>query len=621
MARILRTFLVVCIVFTAATASAKAKINDVYVIHLIIDGTNYNTMMKAVVDGKVHTLERTFFNEGAVFTKAISTFPSTSTSAYQSFITGLLPGHAGIPHLQRFDRQKLKFIDYLSLGGHNKINGDLINLDALQDPALADLDVPTTIFELLEGYPTLALYTSIRKGASIKKPAHVPLRAAWEAFVTGDIPMVDVLAFYELEHLYGGPVERIPRYALVGLYSSDISGHKYGAASAEVDDILVQFDYFLHDFLELLEKQGIRDKTYIIVSADHGMHDTGNLFRFREKAIDLGLAVKPKNPRIKDYNIAIADRGVSSTHVYTRRSDSSFAPLERADELRSFPLKNGKEVDLIDFVLSLEPTELLIVRDGERRVMVYDRDGNSSRISCYRLNGGEWCSYAVNEGANEGIDPLHFSRPATKALLDGRPHSSQAWKHATADEYYTDAVIQLGTIFQDGRAGDLFIVPKNSWGFRSVKKATHGSLIEADMHMPMFIAGPGVPRGTFAQIRTVDVFPLLLEWFGIAAPAGERDGVDPFAPYRGEDADWQALASLEAGLDVRVRSRSKLARLARQELERRKLLKRRIEEYIASLEELRHGEYLADHLAIARRIAEVTSNRILAMDGIARKLK
>lgn len=616
MVRVLRIFLVIGIFFLPSLVHAKAKINDVYAIHLIIDGTNYNTMMKAVVDGKMPALERAFFNQGAVFTKAISTFPSTSTSAYQSFITGLLPGHSGIPHLQRFDRQKLKIIDYLSLGGHGKINGDLLNLNALQDPAVADLDPPTTIFELLEGYPTLALYTSIRKGASIKRPEHVPLRAAWEAFVTGDVPMVDVLAFHELMKLYGGPVERIPRYALVGLYSSDISGHKYGTASPEVDDILIQFDYFLHDFLELLESQGIRDKTYIIISADHGMHDTGNLFRFREKAIDFGFAVKPKNPRIKDYNLYVADRGVSSTHVYTRRPDSSFSPLDRADELKRFPLKKGGAADLIDFILSLEPTELIIVRDGERRVAVYDRDGNASRISCYRLNADEWCSYSVTEG----VDPLHFSNPATKKLMDGRPHSSQEWKHASADEYYTDGVVQLGTLFQDGRAGDLFIVPKNSWGFRSVKKATHGSLIEADMHIPLFIAGPGVPRGTFATMRTVDVFPLLLKWFGLATPDGPRDGVDPFAPYRGEDADWQALATLEAGFKVHGRSRSKLLRLAHRELERRRILKRRIDEYIAALEEQR-GAYVADHLAIARRVAKLTANRARAMNEIIRTLQ
>jgi hypothetical protein len=631
----------------AVEVVTAAPIKDVYTIHLILDGTNYNTMRRVIAEGKMPNLKNEIIDKGATFTHAISTFPSTSTSAYQSFLTGLLPGHAGIPHLQRFDRQKKRVVDYLTVGGHDEINGDLINLNALQNPGSANLDNTATIFELLNGYPTLALYSSVRRGASMKEPKKAPLRALWSAYISGRVENVDKLAFRELMKIYGRSIEEVPRYSLVGLYSADITGHYNGTDSLEVEEMLIQFDNFLSDFLYLLEEQGIRQKTYFIISADHGMHDTGKLFEFRQALIDRGFDVKPKNPKEKQYDLYAADRGISSTHVYTRRPDGSFAPLEDADELRNFPLKDGGKLDLIDFILSLEPAELVMVRDGERSVKVYDDEGRSSRIECLLLNATEWCSYTI---LGRG-DPLKLSSKKSRKLLDGRHHSETEWMHATADEYYTDAVIQLGTLFQDGRAGDLFIVPKQSWGLRKVKAATHGSLIKDDMRMPMFMAGPTVPRGTFGAMRIVDVYPLLLKWFGLYVPSANFDGRDPFAGYRPEDSRWRTLAALEKVFSqhppllkmidvngfmakevrplIKRSNRKALLKLAETEEHNRSMLHRRIREYIEELEqqlstkkapEVAPKAYVKDHLAIARRVEKVTKKRKRVMSDIIEAL-
>lgn len=624
---------IVLALIAAARSSPAQEINDVYVIHFILDGTNYNAMLRAVSEGKMPTVHQLFFKKGAVFTQAISTFPSTSTCAYQSFISGLLPGHAGIPHLQRFDRQKEKFIDYLSASGHSKINGDLINLNALQNPNVVNLDIPTTIFELLEDHPTMSLYTSIRRGATIALPQRIPLHALWSTYVTEQINNVDSLAYEKIMEIYDQSLPRIPRYALVGLYSSDISGHFFGAHSDEVQEILVQFDFFMRDFLQLLNEKGIGEKTYFIISADHGMHNTENLFRFKEAVGEVGFKVKTKNPRQGDYNLVAADRGVSSTHVYTRRQDNSFKPLMDADELRHFPSKDGRHINLLDFILSLEPTELIAVRDGESSVVIYDRNRNSSRIDCFLINSDQWCSYRVEKGA----DPLRFKSSRARDLTDGQPHSSQEWKHATSDEYYTDAVIQLGTLFQDGRGGDLFIIPKNEWGFRKIKHATHGSLIADDMHIPLFISGPTVPQGMFRAMRTVDIFPLLLEWFGLHVPQANHDGVNPFKDDEPKNRNWQSLARLEQLITesnihiskLALRKNKYLLRLAREEAERREILHQGLKRYIDDLRRQLDDEdapkvapkaYIEDHLAIAERIEKLTARRKKVMQRIVRLL-
>lgn len=603
-------------------------INDVYVIHLIVDGANYETMQRAIRTGKLPTLKETFIDKGAQFTSAISTFPSTSTSAYQSFITGLLPGHAGIPHLQRFDRQREEFIDYLSAKGYLKLNDDFINLKALQNPVTANLDATNTIFELLHGYPTLALYTTARRGAAESVPKRIPVRGLWAAGVSYDFLRIDQLAFNKLFKRYGGKLQNVPRYSLVGLYSVDVAGHYHGADSDAVRTALEQFDYFLRDFLALLERQGIHDKTYIIVSADHGMHNTGNVFRFRDALIEKNIAVKPRNPQKKNYNVVPADRGISSTHIYTRRQDGSFAPLDNVLELASLSMPDGTSVDLIELIRDMEPTQLIAARDGDNRVMVMSANGGVSTIICSRLNAEDWCSYDVMTAP----DPLEIKTPRAKRLMDGKPHSSQEWKHATADEYYTDAIIQLGTLFKDGRGGDLFVIPKNAWGFRVLKAATHGSLIRDDMHIPMFIAGPGVPHGSYGAMRTVDLYPLMLEWFGFDVPTANYDGVNPFEKYRGENKLWQRLAAIEQNCSAKncVRRHTKHRRaalkpLAKIELKDRTLLLARLRNYIAALEaqkadkrapQVALPDYVDDHLAIAKRVEKLTERRKEKMQRI-----
>jgi hypothetical protein len=605
------------------------EIRDVYVIHFIIDGTNLKTFNRALAQGRLPTIHKHFVERGARFERATSNFPSTSSTVYQSFVTGLLPGHAGIPHLERFDRQRLKAVDYLSAGSYEMLDTDLINLRALINPEQVELEPPTTIFELLRGHPTAAIYTSFRRGATIKDPKKAPFHGLWSAYVSQNEEHVDVLPLRETMQLFKGLLEKIPRYSLVGLYAADVLGHRYGPYSQEVVDALIQFDLFLRDFFDLLNRRGLADKTYIIISADHGMHTTGRLFKFRKALEEKGVFVKPKNPRIKDYTLFAATRGVASSHLYVRH-DGGFEPLTDPDVLRRHPTRNGRHIDLIEFILGLDATNLLIVRAGERRARIYNREGKSADVSCYTLNFEDYCSYRFDRQRG---DPLGYAKnPSLRRLLDGRPHSTLAWREATAAEQYPDAVIQLSQIFHDGRGGDAFISTHGRYGFQKVKAGNHGGATEEDMRVPLLIAGPTVPRGTFGVIRPADVYPLLLKWFGLSVPEGNHEGVNPFDRFEGEKPRWQKLASLEQVVDER-RSRHKtidfpqfvrkeiypitraaqfpgILRLARDELKRRSKLTVRLGSLLAALRaqqvdrkapKVVGKRYLEDHIDIVER--------------------
>ncbi|MFH0799086.1 MAG: alkaline phosphatase family protein [Pseudomonadota bacterium] len=547
-----RRTLFVAVVFAAfcclSLRAQAAEIRDVYVIHFILDGTNLKAFDRALNEGKLPTVKNQFIDGGASFTHALSSFPSTSTTVYQSYATGLLPGNSGIPHLERFDRQKEKVIGYLTVGGHAKVNSDLINLRALTNPDVAEIDPPTAIFELLKGHPTAAIYSSFQRGATYASPKSAPIGALWATYVTGNIEHVNILAMKKVMTLFKGREENIPRYSLVGLYSPDILGHHFGPDSPEVQDSLVGFDLFLKDFLALLEKRGIADKTYIIVSADHGMHESGDIFEFQKSLEEGGVAVKPKDPRAKDYTLYAANRGVVSSHIYVRH-DGGFAPLTNPEILRKCPRIGGGTVDLIDLILNLPATDLLIVRAGERRARIFNRDGKRADVACYALDATDYCSYSFDRKSGDPLD--YSSDPSLKGLLDGEPHPTRQWLNATAGGHYPDAVTGLSQIFHDGRAGDAFITTRGRWGFRKMKAGNHGGAAEDDMRVPLLISGPDVPRGTFGAARPVDIYPLLLEWFGLNVPGENHDGVDPFAPAKHEDAGWQKIAALEHLFDGR----------------------------------------------------------------------
>ena len=294
--------------------------------------------------------------------------------------------------------------------------------------------------------------------------------------------------------------------------------------------------------------------------------------------------------------------------------------------------QSGGTIDLIDFVSKLDATGLVIVRSGERSARVFDRDGAWANISCYTVDLTDYCSYERSGG-----DPLGYgSEKELAKLTDGLPHSTYAWRIAAAATPYPDAVVELSQIFQDGRAGDFFVVTRDHYGFRKVKAGNHGGAGEEDMRIPLLIAGPTVPHGEFGAARPVDIYPLMLGWYGIPVPNANYDGMDPFSKFAGDDQGKQRLATLDQLFEkksdhkdilrlTRGADRKTLARQADAELTRRSVLCERLTELLGKLEAQRTNndalkvadpKYLDDHISIVERTlawAQAGSERMKAV--------
>ncbi|HMV34136.1 MAG TPA: hypothetical protein PKA50_18600, partial [Gemmatimonadales bacterium] len=106
------------------------------------------------------------------------------------------------------------------------------------------------------------------------------------------------------------------------------------------------------------------------------------------------------------------------------------------------------------------------------------------------------------------------------------------WLAASWDGPYPDAAVQLLDQFRAPRTADLLVVAREGYDFRErfevpEHKAGHGSLIRAHMQVPVWASVP-VPA---EPLRTVDVFPAMLEWLGVPVPGG-IDGQRAWSPGR-----------------------------------------------------------------------------------------
>ncbi len=475
--------------FFYKTSGEALKINDVYVILFILDGTPRAFLEKLIESGELPNLKKHFYDGGAHFENVVTTFPSASAPAYQAFITGLFAGHSGITYLQWFDRELRQEVDYLGLD-FMRVNGDMWNYYAMLDPEVDGIDHPVTLFDKLHGHSSASVYSEISRGARSSSPI-LPVAAMWSAFVTGRYEMLDARAMDRVERLFRQPLGLLPRFTLVGLYGSDVSQHKEGTADENTKFVLQEFDARFAKFLEHLKNRKLLDKTYIVVVADHGMHDVSDEVNVAPLLEDAGFKIKKTGLKKEKADIFLSERGVSSAHLYFL--DENLSRREEAIEL----LRRDPKISLV------------ISRDGGEVVHVYSADCEAVVL---KANVGGRFFYGYRP---KSCDPLGYCGVKKSAhLCGGRLHDDRSWLNATHDSKYPDGVVQLGQLFDDDRAGDIFLTSDRS-GFYKTKVATHGSLLKEDINVPVYMMGPKVPVGKFGPIRTVDIHAQMLDWFGL----------------------------------------------------------------------------------------------------------
>ncbi|MBI2346614.1 MAG: alkaline phosphatase family protein, partial [Deltaproteobacteria bacterium] len=306
----------------------------------------------------------------------------------------------------------------------------------------------------------------------------------------------------------------IPRFTLVGLVGTDWLTHTLGVWHPRVKANLRQFDEFLKDFLALLKQSGIMEKTYIVVTGDHGAHDIDGLFDLKRYLRSNGLRLIGRLRRRQPDAIYVGARGVGSS-IVSVPGEGGWDTDPTIERLRRFPATNGRGVDLIALLLNAPEVMLVAVREDAGHIRLFQRDGEA--VITVRNETLPRYGYTV---LNNGWDPLGFrDDPSLRSFTDGRLLNAWQWARLTNSSDFPDAVVQLGQVFADRRAGDLVVISAPRWGFYHEKEATHGSIILVDLRVPLLIRGPTIRSGRYDWARLVDLYPTMRHWFGL----GETD--------------------------------------------------------------------------------------------------
>jgi hypothetical protein len=460
------------------------------VILLLVDGLSPTLAERMLTAGDLPAFAAMLDNGSMA--RAITAFPSTTSVAYLPFLTGCTPGQCNVPSIRWLDRTRYQGRWWKDREAVRSYCGyQAVRLDA-------DIAAPVrTIFELVP--ESLGIFTPIARGLTPDRDPSRGERKFWGA-----------LAHYALWHQPSDTV--VSRHLLRGVDA----GHRFIFAQFPAvdgythqrtpEDPIVQRSLRLVDqtvgrLRERLQARNELDDTLILMVSDHGatvVHthlDLADWFRNRGVATLSHPVIWERNPEA-----AVMVAGNGSAMVYARPGQSR--PSRWSLRQLRDPAAFGAGRDLVA-ALAAEPAVAFVAaeQDGGIRVLSGSGEAEVRRTADGRI------SYARMSG-----DPLRLEQDLSA--------DEREWLEASWDAPFPDAPFHLVDQFRAARTGDLLVVANEGYDFRErfevpEHKSGHGSMFRAHMQTPVWSSHPGFAT----PLRTVDLFPTMLEWLGVRVPS------------------------------------------------------------------------------------------------------
>ena len=458
---------------------------------LLIDGLRPDVAEVELAAGRLPHLARLVASGGVG--RAITAFPSTTSVSYLPFLTGCTPGRCNIPSIRWLDRARYDGRWWRSRNAVRSYCG--------YQAGMLDADIEAdvrTIFELVP--ESVGIFTMISRGLPPERNPARMARWLWGTvahYAEWHQPSDDAVAGHLL-----AAAERREAFVFAQFPAVDGYTHQSDPRSPRVLRSLARVDGVIGSLLDRLAARGELDDALLLVVSDHGASvvrehlDLADWFRARGVRTMAHPIVWARDP-----SAAVMVAGNGSAMVYARPGEPRAArwPLERLRHPESFRAAE----DVVARLLA-EPAVALVAaesRDGE--VLAADAKGEAA---IERRNGT--IRYTPRTG-----DPLGVG-----GAFAG---THREWLARSWSDPFPDAAYQLLDQFRSGRTGDLVVVANEGYDFRArfeipEHRSGHGSLIRAHMHTPLWSnrgLGP-VP------LRTIDLFPTMLDWLGVTLPAG-----------------------------------------------------------------------------------------------------
>lgn len=458
---------------------------------LLVDGLRPDVAEAEMAAGRLPNFARLTQSGGR--SRAVSAFPSTTSVAYLPFLTGCLPGTCDVPSIRWMDRA--------AYGGRWWRDRNAIRSYCGYQAGMLDTDITPDIQTIFQLVPeSLGLFTMIARGLTPERDPLAGARKFWGGvghYAEWHQPSDDAVAARLLRS-----VDEPWRFVFAQFPAVDGYSHQSTPSGPKVLRALYQVDAVVGQLIAALERRGELHDSLVLMVSDHGssvVHthlDLADWFRARGVPTLAHPIMWTRQPRA-----AVMVAGNASAAVYARpgvRRQERW-PLQR---LR-LPDAFGSTDDLIA-ALTREPAVAFVAGADEQRGL---RLANAEGEATLREAAGR-ITYTPLTG-----DPLRLGK-----VVAGTP---EGWLDATFESEFPDAAIHLLDQFRSHRAGDLVVIANEGYDFRKrfeipEHKSGHGSLIRAHMLTPVWSNRP-LPQ---AALRTIDLFPAMLDWLRVPAPAG-----------------------------------------------------------------------------------------------------
>jgi len=460
---------------------------------LLVDGLRPDVAERRLAAGDLPHISAMLKQGGR--TTAITGFPSTTSVAYLPFLTGCTPGHCDIPSIRWLDRSTYTgrwWRDRKAVRSYCGYQAPMLDDDIRKDVQ--------TIFELVP--ESVGIFTPVARGLSRERDPSRRERQVWGSLAhvsKWHQPSDDAVARHLLKAAEGSS-----RFVFAQFPAVDGFTHQSGADSAPVHRALARVDTTVGRLRQHLTSTGEVEDSLILIVSDHGasaVHthlDLADWFRAQGVPTVAHPVVWERKPRA-----AVMVAGNGSAMVYARPGEprNRRLPMERLRRAQTF----GSGGDIVAALIR-EPSIAFVAAESEDGGILIESATGSARIT---ERNGEICYHPLSG------DPLLLGGPQSA--------SARQWVEATWDAPYPDAPFHLLDQFRTPRSGDLLVIGKEGYDFRARYEIPehrwgHGSLTRAHMQTPVWSSQP-LPT---APLRTVDLFPGMLEWLGYPVP----DGID-----------------------------------------------------------------------------------------------
>ena len=479
---------------------------------LLVDGLRPDVAEAALANGRLPNLRELL--AGGSVSRAVTVFPSTTSVAYLPFLTGCTPGRCNVPSIRWLDRTDYRgrwWRDREAVRSYCGYQSGRLDHDIAPDVR--------TIFQLVP--ESVGIYTMITRGLTPERDPSRRARQFWGA-----------VAHYTEWHQ---PSDRSVTRHLLQAAAADhrfvfaqfpaVDGYTHQSTpdGPKVLRALEEVDRTVEQLCEILAARDELDDALIVLVSDHGaasVHthlDLAEWFRGRGVPTLSHPIVWTARPQVA---VMVAGNGSAMLYAQPDRPRARRWPLARLRQ----PNALGLERDVVADLLAEPAVAFVAAEEGDGSVRVAAADGEA-----LIRREGDRISYQVESG-----DPLELGGSVAGDESD--------WPDIGWDSAWPDAPYHLLDQFRAGRTGDLVVIAREGYDFRErfeipEHKAGHGSLGRSHMMTPAWSNRPGLPQ----RIRTVDLFPALLDWLGEPVPEG-LDGRPVWLPGSDPGGDLAEVA-------------------------------------------------------------------------------